>query len=298
MDKQNQIQEQKPKYGISRKETDGIQNMLMAKVNDNKLTFPKGYQLGNALTSAYLMIQQDSKLSQCTSTSITQSLIDMATLGLDPSKTQCYFIPYNGTLKMTVSYFGKQLAVKRIKGVKNVISDVLYKDTEYKMDINDQGLETIKITKPCPLQTRNQGNIIGAWCKIVLDPDIWGVDESTCIMTIEDIKNSWSMSQTKGNSKAHQNFTTEMAKRTVINKCIKNWINTNEVEDEIFNSLSHEADEEQIQEVSEQTKRDSIDVDYEVKKESIKKVVIEESKPIQNKLQNQAVQSDFEEEGF
>ena len=92
-----------------------------------------------------------------------------------------------------------------IKGVIDVSSDVIYKDTCYELTLDVYGNDDIKITGPCPLDKRKSENIIGAWARIILDPEVWGVETYTAIMTLEDIQNAWSMGSAYGKSKAHQN---------------------------------------------------------------------------------------------
>lgn len=204
---------------------DQINNTLAKYVNQG-LVFPQDYNYQNAIISAYLMIEQDPKLKACSTTSKASALIKMATLGLSISKQQCYPIPYNGELTIQPSYFGKIAAVKRIKGVKDVVSDVLYKGTEYELRVDEFGNDEIKIIKPCPLEERTFENIIGAWAKVILDESIWSKKTYTSVMTMTQIEKAWNQGQMKGKSPAHVNFKDEMCKKSVINRCCKNFVNS------------------------------------------------------------------------
>lgn len=204
----------------------------------NGLQLPTNYNVNNAVLSGYLQIIQDDKLKTCTPASIQTSLIQMATLGLNPSKSQCYFVPYAGKLNLQLSYFGKQTAIKRIKGVKDIRADVIYKGTKYKLEVDEFGNDKIIIEESCPLEERKFENIIGAWAKILLDKEIWGTSEYSCIMTMEQIEKSWNQGQMKGKSPAHQNFKDEMCKKSVINRCIKNYINSRDDQDIIIQTLN------------------------------------------------------------
>ena len=146
-------------------------------------------------------------------------------------KNQCYLIPMGKKCTLLTSYFGKQTMVKRIKGVIDVRADVIYKDTEYELLVDEFGNDDIKITKPCPLDKRTNANIIAAWARIILDPEIFGATSYVAIMTLEDILNAFNMGNAKGQSKAHKNFLNEMAKRSAINRCIKNFVNTRDDQD-------------------------------------------------------------------
>lgn len=213
-------------------------NDMMQQYMKNGLQLPSNYNVNNAVLSGYLQIIQDEKLKSCTPASIQTSLIQMATLGLNPNKAQCYFVPYNGKLNLQLSYFGKQTAIKRIKGVVDVRSDVIYKGTKYRLEVDAFGNDKVVVEESCPLEDRKFENIIGAWAKIILDKEVWGADEYSCVMTMEQIEKSWNQGQMKGKSPAHMNFRDEMAKKSVINRCIKNYINSRDDQDIIIQTIN------------------------------------------------------------
>lgn len=247
--------------------TDKVFNTLSVYQQQGQVSFPPNYSVGNALKSAWLKFQGNVDLMKCEPNSIANALLDMTIMGLNPSKSQCYFIPMGGKCTMMPSYFGKQTAVKRIKGVKDVRSDVIYKDTEYELLLDEYGNDDIKITKPCPLDKRTNANIIGAWARVILDPSVWGVETFTSIMTLEDITNAFNMGNAKGQSKAHKAFLNEMAKRSAINRSIKNFINTRDDQDILIETVnrvtSNEYKETNVYE----------DVQYEVHEEQATQVI-------------------------
>ena len=216
---------------------DQITNTLTNYVN-NGLVMPKDYNYQNAVISSFLTIKQDPKLMACDRNSIANALVDMATLGLNVSKNQGYFIPYNGKLDFQPSYFGKITSIKRIKGVIDVRSDVIYKGTEHELIVDEYGNDDIRIIKPCPLDERKFEDIIGAWAKIILDENVWGAKSYTCIMTKDQINKAWCQGATKGKSPAHQNFADEMCKKTVINRCCKNFVNSAKDQDIYIETLN------------------------------------------------------------
>ena len=107
-----------------------ITDQVTTKVNDMQkegLALPANYSPANALKSAFFAMtnaQGGSLLEKCSKESIANSLLDMVIQGLSPAKTQCYFVPYGQTLKMTRSYFGTMAVVKRLDGVKNIWSNI------------------------------------------------------------------------------------------------------------------------------------------------------------------------------
>lgn len=218
--------------------TDKVFNTLSVYQSQGSVNFPQNYSVGNALKSAWLIYQQDAKLQACDQNSVANALLDMCIGGLNPSKSQCYFVPMGNKCTLMTSYFGKQTMVKRIKGVKDVRADVIYRDTKYELIVDVFGNDDIKITEPCPLDKRKNENIIGAWARIILDQEIFGTDSFVTIMTLEDIQNAFNMGNAKGASKAHKSFLNEMAKKTAINRCIKNFVNTRDDQDIIIDVLN------------------------------------------------------------
>lgn len=218
--------------------TDKVFNTLSVYQSQGLVNFPQNYSVGNALKSAWLIYQQDAKLQACDPNSVANALLDMCIGGLNPSKSQCYFVPMGNKCTLMTSYFGKQTMVKRIKGVKDVRADVIYRDTKYELIVDVFGNDDIQITEPCPLDKRKNENIIGAWARIILDPEIFGTDSFVTIMTLEDIQNAFNMGNAKGASKAHKSFLNEMAKKTAINRCIKNFVNTRDDQDIIIDVLN------------------------------------------------------------
>lgn len=218
--------------------TDTVFNTLSVYQSQGTVNFPANYSVGNALKAAWLIYQQDPKLQACDTNSVANALLDMCIGGLNPSKSQCYFVPMGNKCTLMTSYFGKQTMVKRIKGVKDVRADVIYRDTKYELIVDVFGNDDIQITEPCPLDKRKNENIIGAWARIILDPEIFGTDSFVTIMTLEDIQNAFNMGNAKGASKAHKSFLNEMAKKTAINRCIKNFVNTRDDQDIIIDVLN------------------------------------------------------------
>lgn len=242
--------------------TDKVYNTLEVYQQQGTVAFPQNYSVGNALKAAYLIYQGDSKLQACEPSSVANALLDMCISGLNPSKNQCYFIPMGNKCTLLTSYMGKQTMVKRIKGVIDVRADVIYKGTQYELPLDEYGNDDIKITAACPLEERKNDNIIGAWARIIFDEKVWGVKTYSCIMTLEQIQNAWSMGSSYGKSKAHQKFTDEMAKKSAINRCIKNFINTRDDQDILIDTINRVTANEyqEHEDVYEHVQREVVDV--------------------------------------
>lgn len=238
------------------------------------VVFPKNYNYGNAVKSAYLILSETKDkngkpvLQSCSQASIANALLDMTIQGLSPAKKQCYFIPYGNQLQLSKSYLGNIAATKRLTGVKNVYANCIYQNDNFgyvidldtglkKITKHEQSFENIDITK-----------IKGAYAVVVMEDGNNYVE----VMNINQIKNAWNQGAAKGNSKAHTNFTDEMAKKTVINRACKNFVNTSDDSDVLIGSISrtNEYREEDIienvqaevkEEIKENANKEVIDIE-------------------------------------
>lgn len=243
-----------------------VTDEVLARVQDlnrkGDLVIPPGYSAENAIKSAWLILQETvdrekkPALQVCTKTSIANSLLDMVIQGLSPSKKQCYFVVYGNKLQLMKSYMGTVAVTKRLKGVKDVKAYCIYEGDEFEQEFN-LDTATLKITKFNPKFENIDINKIKGAFAIVLGED---GPIHTEVMNINQIKNSWNQGYAKGKSGAHSNFTDEMAKKTVINRACKMFVNTSDDSDilvEAFNNTDKEPYEE----------KDIVSVDYEVKQE-------------------------------
>ena len=203
------------------------------------IVFPEKYSYANALKSAYLVLQETKDknkkpvLEICTRASIANSLFDMCIQGLSPAKKQCYFICYGNTLSLQRSYFGDMAVMKRLNGVKSINANIIYEKDKFSIGIDDDGSKTIKHDT----DIKNIGTkIVGAYCIINFDDGNKHVE----IMNIEQIHNSWNQSKIdwKGANSVHSKFPDEMAKRTVIRRACKNYINTSDDNDLLIEAVN------------------------------------------------------------
>ena len=164
----------------------------------------------------------------------------MTLQGLSPAKDQCYFIVYGNELQMQRSYFGTVAAVKRLDGVKKVRAEVVHEKDDFEIGANEDMELVVKRFVP---KFENQDNqIVGAFAMIKTDE---GTDFT--VMTKKEIDQSWAQTRQK-NNKVQQNFSQEMAKRTVLNRAAKMFINTSDDSDlltgAINDTTSNEYDDE------------------------------------------------------
>lgn len=243
----NQVTQQKPA-----KLTDRVLDRINQMKTTQDLSLPRNYNASNALNAAFLELQkvQDRShrpaLEACTQDSIVKALLDMTLQGLSPAKDQCYFIVYGNELQMQRSYFGTVAAVKRLDGVQKVRAEVVHQDDDFEIGANDDMELVVKRFNP---KFENQDKpIIGAFAIIKTDK---GTDFT--VMTKKEIDQSWAQTRQK-NNKVQQNFSQEMAKRTVLNRAAKMFINTSDDSDlltgAINDTTSNEFDDDERRDVT------------------------------------------------
>lgn len=214
---------------------DGVQNRVQELVKAGRLDLPTDYSVGNAMSSAWLILQntvdkeKNPVLKACTQASIANALLNMAILGLNPAKQQGYFIAYGDQLTWFTSYFGNVAAVSRIKGYEGLpTATLIYEGDEVELGHDELGEEMV--TKHVTSwQNKQKGKIAGAYATIK-----FGGRTRTQVMAMYEILESWSMSKT---NKTHTTFTGEFAKRTVLNRLLKNILKTSVDDDLVAETL-------------------------------------------------------------
>lgn len=265
MSNQNQV-------AIIQKDITDDVNKSLTRLQDDGLKLPVNYNASNALKSAFFKLREAKDKSQrpalevCSRESIANSLLDMVTQGLSPAKTQCYFIVYGSQLQLNRSYFGTQAVLKRLTNVKDIWANVIFDGDIFDYEI-DGGKE--KLTKHETNFLNRDNKILGAYAVVKTNED----EELLTVMTRKEIDAAWGQSKTK--QTVHQKFPQEMAKRTVINRAAKAFINTSDDSDllveAINNSTENEYDNERKdvtpeteaqQQITENANSEVIDAEY------------------------------------
>lgn len=217
--------------------TDNIARKLDELKKDGGLAIPANYNPANALKSAFFEMTNSASgnlLEKCSRESIANSLLNMAIQGLSPAKKQCYFVPYGQNLSMQRSYFGTQKVVKSLTNVDDIWATIIYEGDEFEIEI-EGGRE--RIAKHTTSFLNRDNDIIGAYCIIKkLDGE-----EVLTVMTRKEIEASWSQSKNKS---VQNKFPQEMAKRTVINRAAKAFINTSDDSDALIQAVNDTTEEE------------------------------------------------------
>ena len=201
---------------------DGLSAQLQEKTQYG-LSFPADYNPTNALMGAYLIMKETVDkngkciLESCSQASIANSLMDMATLGLNASKKQGYFIAYGGKCQFQKSYFGN-ITLARRNGLKKISAEIIYEGDTFKyhieygekiIDVHEQDFMNIDVDK-----------IKGAYAVATMEDGSTRVE----VMNINQLKKAWNQ-RTGGlkedASSTHTKFRDQMAKKTVINRLCK-----------------------------------------------------------------------------
>lgn len=235
-----------------------------------EIHFPANYSPENAMKSAWLILQNTLDrekrpvLEVCTKDSIANSLLDMVVQGLNPAKKQGYFIAYGKQLTFQRSYFGTMAVTKRVTGAKDIFAEVVYEGDEFEFEIFRGRKKVIKHKQT--LSSISGGKIVAAYCTIILDDD----REYTDIMTMDEIRQAWKKSKQnpEKDGSTHQEFPQEMAKRTVINRTCKSYMNTSDDSSLVmqhFNRQDEVVTEAEVKaEIEANANSETIDVEYEV----------------------------------
>lgn len=214
------------------------------------LVLPEKYSVENHLKEAWLALQEvkdrndKPALQVCTTTSIANSLLDMVLQGLSVAKKQCYFVVYGTKLTCMRSYFGTVAIAKRVGGIdKEPTANIVYENDEFEYVINPETGYTSILKHKQKLENIDIAKIKAAYAIIKKNGET-----QVTIMTIAQIKKAWQQGATKGNSPAHQNFTDEMCKRTVIGRACKMAINSSD-DAWLFDGKKDELDEDSTEEI-------------------------------------------------
>ena len=201
---------------------DGLSMQLQEKTKYG-LSFPSDYNPANALMGAYLIMKETTDkngkciLESCSQASIANSLMDMATLGLNASKKQGYFISYGGKCQFQKSYFGN-ITLARRNGLKTINAEIIYDGDTFKYHI-ENGMKVIDVHEQDFMNIDND-KILGAYAVAIMDDGRKVVE----VMNINQLKKAWNQRMgglKEDASSTHMKFKDQMAKKTVINRLCK-----------------------------------------------------------------------------
>lgn len=222
--------------------TDVVLNRVNELKDSGELVIPPTYSAVNALKSAYLILQETLDksykpvLETCTPISIINSLLNMVIQGLSPAKKQCYFVAYGNKLQLMRSYMGTIAVTKRLSNIKDIKAYCIYEGDKFKVKYNKENA-VLEIGEYEPaFENIDIGKIKGAFAVIVGNEGILHTE----IMTFTQIERAWlqGVGYSNPKNKVHDNFTEEMAKKTVINRACKMYANTSDDSDLLIGAFN------------------------------------------------------------
>lgn len=260
---------------MKRDTVDQVTEKVNALQTDGQIKFPPSYSPENALHSAWLTLQETKTgknsgykpvLEYCTKNSIANSLLDMVVQGLNPNKKQGYFIAYGQTLVFQRSYFGTQAVTKRVTGAKDIDAQPIYEGDQVNYEITKGRITDLSHKQS--FDNINKDAILGAYCVIDLGD---GKDPYIELMTIDELQKAWDKNLAKESADStHKKYTQEMAKKTVINRACKKYLNTSDDSSVLMETI-HENDQrienvsdDARQEINDNANTEVLDVDPEV----------------------------------
>lgn len=258
---------------------DVVEKKVQGFVSKGELHLPPNYSVENAMKSAWLILQntvnKDKRpvLEVCSKDSIANALLDMAVQGLNPAKKQGYFIAYGKQLTFQRSYFGTMAVTKRVTGAKEINAYVIYEGDEVEYELKNAKI--VNLVHKQKFGNINKDKIAGAYATIIMP------DENVYyeVMTMDEIRMAWKKSQMWGKDQdkerkgsTHDEYRQEMAKKTVINRACKRFLNSSDDGSLLMQHINRAdevaAEAEVEAEIEENANQELIDIEYEVEDET------------------------------
>lgn len=237
---QNQVAQKEKQNAFVTKVADKIAEMKQ----QGQINLPDNYSAVNALQAAYFTLtavdfgSKQALIDKVTPESVAFALQDMAIQGLSVAKKQGYFVPYGDKLQFIRSYHGTQAVLKRLHGVKDIWANVIWKDEEFEVEYNERGQLAFKGHKVnWKSATGKKEDIEGAYCIIEREDGT----QFLTVMTMDEILTAWSTAKTQN---VQNKYPQEMAKRTVINRASKAFINTSDDSDLLIDAVNRSTENE------------------------------------------------------
>ncbi len=209
-----------------------------------RITIPADYNVANALTSAWLVLQTTMDMNQNllfkngvldesigTQNSLVNALHDMVVQGMNVAKKQGYFIIYGKTVTFQRSYFGDVALAIRLNPNMVPYGDVIRKGDDFApcKVRNRYGLITV-VGKHVQAWPRKSDDIIGCYVgAVMIDPETGeATDMGMELMDIDQIRMSWTKSKTykPGGNTFHNQQPDQACLRTVSRRWAKPIINS------------------------------------------------------------------------
>lgn len=291
---QNQVAQKEKQNAFVTQVATKIESMKQ----QGQINLPDNYSAVNALQAAYFTLtavdfgSKQALIDKVTPESVAFALQDMAIQGLSVAKKQGYFVPYGDKLQFLRSYHGTQAVLKRLHGVKDLWANVIWKGEEFEVEYNERGQLAFKAHKVnWKAATGKKEDIEGAYCIIEREDGT----QFLTVMTMDEILTAWSTAKTQN---VQNKYPQEMAKRTVINRASKAFINTSDDSDLLIEAVNRSTEnefepqvkdmgdiEEVKREIEQNANSEIIDISNEPAEKVEATLVVEQQQPAQEQQQ-------------
>lgn len=187
--------------------------LLSGRITSIEDALPKDFNKARFVQNAIAIVAENKDIQKYGQEQILAGLVKGAILGVDFSNKECYLVPYGQQLQFQLDYKGVEKVAKKyaIRPIKEIISNVVREGDEFSCEIVDSN--PVINFKPLPF---NDGAIKGAFAYVVFQDG--GILAET--MSLKDLENTRSHSK-MGKSGAWSQFTSEMYRKTVIRRLMK-----------------------------------------------------------------------------
>lgn len=222
-----------------------VSNRVVEMEQEGQINLPEGYSVTNALQAAFFTLtevdfgKKTSLIDSCTKESVAFALQNMAIQGLSVAKKQGYFVAYGDKLQFQRSYHGTKAIIQRMDGIRDVWANVIWSGDVVEVEYEKGALRVVKHEHDWKSRTGKKQDIEGAYAIVEREDGT----QYTEIMTMDEILTAWSTSRNKS---VQDKYPQEMAKRTVINRLGKHFINTSDDSDMLALAM-HQADESEFE---------------------------------------------------
>ena len=176
------------------------------------MALPKHLSADRFLRVALTAFTRTPKLLQCTKESLTESLMDCSSLGLEPDGRRAHLIPYGNKCQLIVDYKGLVELARRSGEIADIHADVVGENDFFEYSFGTNGnLEH----KPA---IKEKGVVIAAYSYVKLKDG----SSSYEVMNLEEIEAIRKRSKAAGNGPWKTDWN-EMAKKTVFRRHSK-WL--------------------------------------------------------------------------
>ena len=176
------------------------------------MALPKHLSADRFLRVALTAFTRTPKLLQCTKESLTESLMDCSSLGLEPDGRRAHLIPYGNKCQLIVDYKGLVELARRSGEISDIHADVVCENDFFEYSFGTNGnLEH----KPA---IKEKGVVIAAYSYVKLKDG----SSSYEVMNLEEIEAIRKRSKAAGNGPWKTDWN-EMAKKTVFRRHSK-WL--------------------------------------------------------------------------